>query len=770
MALDRKIYVRIGSLGSDRQADSCCVLLSAAVTDLDARVSTLEATVSNILPTVEAAADAATAAAATATAAEGAAVAAAADATAAAASAAGEAARFLLPAASDPTTRDNGDPLQDGDLYLNTAENEVRIYSGGSWTNPSAPQGALLFQDEGADLGTAGTVTTVDFVGAGVTATRAGNVVTVTIPGGGGGGGGTIPADTVIAYPGAYANWAALVADLKANVYTGTVRVDVAAGTYAHDFRLPDGFNMPNLRIAFDAGVQVDATGLPPNTLGFAWSAFGGTDVRVGAVSGAVTDVTPAPGGRLAMVWLRSEWTAGYTPNVEAAEQPLTFDGFPGGFFIVDTTTHGSAPLVVNGTASGQPLAFAGGFVESLKLSFDGEAVSIGATGGPFGDSNVAVFNFASIECTNATFAEIQVGRCTAQLGDLVPGAGRLAVTIGQGADVIARLVDGATYFGSYNIGSGVGMFRVGQGSCKVYATGAITYSPETTANPLASGNGRFELDGGSLTIDNAAIGGDPLDYLFNVTNGHCYTPVISGTYANVNSTGTVNTVSEAGGGLFSFNNSDAVVAVSTMADGGSEVFDAYRRRYWLHTAAGGSIASGTLTLSGNVFDEVTLVSTTGIAALTLTPTGGSPVADENPIRLHPNRPVTVRYLPTGNWQVMAGDYQPAEWVAVGGALANSWANIGAPWAPAAYRRNGDRVELRGAVEDGTSGVIFGLPTDLWPPYDLSFSVPVHDNTAAPDYGHLIVRAATGNVELEHPGTLSNHQVWLDGVAFSLSP
>ena len=189
MALDRKIYVRIGSLGSDRQADSCCVLLSAAVTDLDARVSTLEATVSNILPTVEAAAADATAAAAAAGLAETAAVAAAADATAAAASASGQAARFILPAASDPTTRDNGDPLQDGDLYLNTTENEVRIYNGGAWTNPAAPQGALLFQDEGSDLGTAGTVTTVNFTGSGVTASRAGNTVTVNVSGGGGGGG-----------------------------------------------------------------------------------------------------------------------------------------------------------------------------------------------------------------------------------------------------------------------------------------------------------------------------------------------------------------------------------------------------------------------------------------------------------------------------------------------------------------------------------------------------------------------------------------------------
>src|SRR6185312_11674188 len=48
-------------------------------------------------------------------------------------------------------------------------------------------QTAIQFKDEGVNLGTSGTVDTVDFVGGGVTATRIGNVVTVTIPAGGGG-------------------------------------------------------------------------------------------------------------------------------------------------------------------------------------------------------------------------------------------------------------------------------------------------------------------------------------------------------------------------------------------------------------------------------------------------------------------------------------------------------------------------------------------------------------------------------------------------------
>lgn len=44
-------------------------------------------------------------------------------------------------------------------------------------------QAAIQFEDEGSNLGSSGTATEVDFVGAGVTATRVSNKVTVTIPG-----------------------------------------------------------------------------------------------------------------------------------------------------------------------------------------------------------------------------------------------------------------------------------------------------------------------------------------------------------------------------------------------------------------------------------------------------------------------------------------------------------------------------------------------------------------------------------------------------------
>ncbi len=56
-----------------------------------------------------------------------------------------------------------------------------------TWAAPGASgQSSIQFKDEGSALGASGTADTVDFVGAGVTATRAANVVTVTIAGGGG--------------------------------------------------------------------------------------------------------------------------------------------------------------------------------------------------------------------------------------------------------------------------------------------------------------------------------------------------------------------------------------------------------------------------------------------------------------------------------------------------------------------------------------------------------------------------------------------------------
>jgi len=55
-------------------------------------------------------------------------------------------------------------------------------------TTSSPAQTGIQFQDEGIPLGSVGTADEVDFTGAGVTASRIGNKITIDVPGGGGGG------------------------------------------------------------------------------------------------------------------------------------------------------------------------------------------------------------------------------------------------------------------------------------------------------------------------------------------------------------------------------------------------------------------------------------------------------------------------------------------------------------------------------------------------------------------------------------------------------
>ena len=93
-------------------------------------------------------------------------------------------------------------------------------------------QSAIQPQDEGVNLGASGTVDTINFVGAGVTATRATNTVTVTIPGG---GAGSVPTGTGFrAVVAGVENAAAKLvdtADINNSQVTLAKMADVATGT-----------------------------------------------------------------------------------------------------------------------------------------------------------------------------------------------------------------------------------------------------------------------------------------------------------------------------------------------------------------------------------------------------------------------------------------------------------------------------------------------------------------------------------------------------------
>jgi hypothetical protein len=91
---------------------------------------------------------------------------------------------FRLPHGTAPAAPVNGD------LWTTTTGVFARIngLTVGPLGTGGGGQAAMQFQDEGSNLGSSGSVDTLDFVGAGVTATRTSNKVTVTISGGGGGG------------------------------------------------------------------------------------------------------------------------------------------------------------------------------------------------------------------------------------------------------------------------------------------------------------------------------------------------------------------------------------------------------------------------------------------------------------------------------------------------------------------------------------------------------------------------------------------------------
>lgn len=67
-------------------------------------------------------------------------------------------------------------------------------------------------------------------------------------------------------------------------------------------------------------------------------------------------------------------------------------------------------------------------------------------------------------------------------------------------------------------------------------------------------------------------------------------------------------------------------------------------------------------------------------------------------------------------------DLDPTPWTAP--TLLNSWVNMGGALQVAQYRKVGDMVQIRGAVQNGTIGlVVFTLPVGFRPPANEAFAV-----------------------------------------------
>lgn len=152
----------------------------------------------------------------------------------------------------------------------------------------------IQFQDEGSNLGTSATVTAVDFTGAGVTATRSTNKVTVNIAGA---GTGTVPAGTILPYGGSTAPSGYLLCDGTA--YSRSSYADLFA-VINTSFGNGDGsttFNVPDLRYNFlrGYGPQISVTGsgsASSNNATFTAHGINRTGFRVRKSSGTLTGLS----------------------------------------------------------------------------------------------------------------------------------------------------------------------------------------------------------------------------------------------------------------------------------------------------------------------------------------------------------------------------------------------------------------------------------------------------------------------------------------------
>ena len=74
-----------------------------------------------------------------------------------------------------------------GTLFYDTILSIMYRSNGTTWDSVEGTSGqaAIQFKDEGSNLGTSGTATSIDFIGSGVTASRISNAITVSFSGSG---------------------------------------------------------------------------------------------------------------------------------------------------------------------------------------------------------------------------------------------------------------------------------------------------------------------------------------------------------------------------------------------------------------------------------------------------------------------------------------------------------------------------------------------------------------------------------------------------------
>lgn len=576
----------------------------------------------------------------------------------------------------------------------------------GTWTIEQMRIGlqtAITFLDEGVPLGDAD-IDSIDFVGSGVSVTRVGNTLTVSVTGGGGGatefiqltdvpgsytgaelkavrvnaagtalefytppGGGMTPGNLVINVPTDAANFAAALAIAKASSYSGTVRINFEAGYTIAEPLWFDGVNMPNLDVSFAGAPQaVDATTFPPLLLGAYRVVLGLNESRIGRVYGSLSVTAGNGPDLLAFSQNDSTFTSGRNDYIGSSTS-LTISGTTGGGVVIgDSALRSEAPFVVPTLGSGD-IEIAGGQLQGWQLSFGGNSLLLGAIPA-LGLSRPVAGNFSSVSLTGTECYFVVAGG-SVDLGHLSIASGcDFRFDAAYAADVIGRIPAAITV--DSPVGA-TGVFGAATGAQVKIAADNITWKPALAGQSLA-----YSVNLSDVTIDCANLTID--------TTTATPTNLVQGYQSATVSLHVDGTVTGSYGAVA--NVPPNAVTPGTGADGG------------------------------------VLVRTN--------------LAPEN------------------------------EWAAL--TLENAWVDIGAPAQVAQFRKVGDMVGVRFAVVDGTAPQMFTLPVGFRPPASIGISVNVHDNTNAPDFGHLRI-AADGTATLEHPGSLSGHSVW-GTFEFSVSP
>lgn len=145
-------------------------------------------------------------------------------------------------------------------------------------------QEGIQFEEEGSSLGTGGTVTEVDFTGAGVTTTRTADKITVDIPGGSGGspkrslgmtfdGGGSTPTVGSVGY---------VVAQFAGTIDQWSIVADTAGSAVVDVWKAAGSIPTDANRIAGTEKLTLTAAQLASDTSLSTWT----TTVAVGDVFG----------------------------------------------------------------------------------------------------------------------------------------------------------------------------------------------------------------------------------------------------------------------------------------------------------------------------------------------------------------------------------------------------------------------------------------------------------------------------------------------------